>query len=165
MRTWDALRGASSEVTSVKAKRPGVNAGVAEYVAKLPAEVRRHLEKMRDAIRKAVVLEFPAAEECISYGMPAFRVEGKPVVWYAAWKKHSSLYPISRATAMELAGEIAGYEISGKGTIQFPLEEAPPEALVRQLVEARIAELKKKGTIVKRLAKNSKTKKDDEKEI
>ena len=113
---------------------------VRTYLAALPADTRRQVQKLREAIRAAA----PGAVESFGYGMPAFALDGRPFVWYAAWKHHSSLYPLSKATASGFASELEGYEISGKGTIRFRLDEPLPTALVRRLVKARIAELRKK---------------------
>lgn len=110
------------------------------YFEALPADTRQHLQELGEAIRAAA----PGAAASFGYGMPAFALDGKPFVWYAAWKHHSSLYPLSAATRRALAAEIEGYETTGKGTIRFRLDEPLPTALVRGLVEARIAELRLK---------------------
>jgi len=108
-----------------KSKTPP-SAQVETYLAALPADTRRHVQELRDAIRAAA----PGAVESFGYGMPAFSLDGKPFVWYGAWKHHSSFYPLSQATTHALASELEGYDISGKGTIRFRLDQPLPTALV-----------------------------------
>jgi len=109
---------------------------VDEYFATLTSAQRAVLAEVRAAIRGAA----PGAEEGFSYRMPAFTLHGKPLVWYAAWKRHYSLYPIGAAVLHSLAEDVAGYETS-KGTIRFPASKPLPLDLVRKLVQARAAEL------------------------
>ena len=103
-----------------------------DYLATVGNDKRRALEKLRKDIKAAA----PKAEECISYGIPGFRLNGKLLVSYGAAAKHCAFYPGS--TLQAFADEIKGYETS-KGTIRFPADEPLPSALVWKIVKARIA--------------------------
>lgn len=105
------------------------------YLAKVPAAFRSALETLRRIIRGAA----PEAIECMSYGLPAFRHEGRPLVAYGAAREHCALYPMSAKTIAAHAADLEGFATS-KGTIRFEIERPLPEALVRKLVKARIAE-------------------------
>ena len=127
-----AARGVFGRRTAV-AKRPRT---IDEYLANLDEDSRVALQK----VRRAILVAAPKAEECISYGMPAFRLNGKLIAGFRAGANHCSLHPMSGATVATLGAELAGYDTS-KGTIRFSARAGLPPALVRQLVKARIAEL------------------------
>lgn len=109
------------------------------YLAGLPAGQRAALGRLRRAIRAAA----PDAEECLSYGMPAFRL-GKVVAGFAAYRKHLSYFPFSGTTLPAHAGLLRGWERT-KSALHFTPERPLPASLVRTLVRARIAEIGEKG--------------------
>ena len=113
-------------------------AGVRAYIARQSAPQRRALKTLRAAIRAAA----PGAEDAISYGIPAIRFEGRMLLWYAAWKAHASVYPLTAAFRRANATALSKYELA-KGTLRFPLEKPIPVTLVKRLARARIAEARK----------------------
>lgn len=105
------------------------------YLAALPAEQRRALEKLRRTIRAAA----PRAEEGISYGLAAFRLDGRPLVAFGATPNHLSFFPMSGTMVAAFKDQLAGYSTS-KGTIRFQPDKPIPAALLKKIVQARIAE-------------------------
>jgi len=95
------------------------------------------LEKLRKTIRSIV----PKATECISYQMPAFRLDGAVIAGFRATNKGCSYFPFSGSTLATLASELEGYEMT-KGSLHFDPKKPLPATLVRKLLEARIAETK-----------------------
>jgi uncharacterized protein YdhG (YjbR/CyaY superfamily) len=108
-----------------------------EYLAGVPPDQRAALQKLRATIRSIV----PGAEECISYNLPAFRLDGRIVGGFAATARGCSYYPFSGTTLKTLAREVARYR-GTKGALHFPANEPLPKALVRKLIRTRIAEEK-----------------------
>jgi uncharacterized protein YdhG (YjbR/CyaY superfamily) len=128
----------SSSPTSKRGqKSTDAHEQVESYFASLAPDARRELQSIRDTIAAAA----PDAAESFSYNMPAFMLGEQPLTWYAAWKQHYSLYPISESIACEHAADLTNYE-SAKGTIRFSRKEPLPLALVARLVSATAAELR-----------------------
>jgi uncharacterized protein YdhG (YjbR/CyaY superfamily) len=112
----------------------GSRTTVAQYLRAIPADKRAALMKIRQAVKAAA----PRAEECISYQIPAFRLDGRVLVWYAAMKDHCSFFPGAYAIRV-LKPQLKKYTTS-KGTIRFSAGAPLPATLVGKLVKARIAE-------------------------
>lgn len=113
-------------------------ASVEEYLADQPEDVRATLEHVRRSVR-AVAAD---ATEKIGYGMPGFYVDGHPLVYYAAFKAHCSLFPASGAVIERFAEDLKGYGVA-KGTIRFPIGEPLPAPLVKRIVKAKLDELRR----------------------
>src|SRR6266480_4868554 len=116
--------------TPAKANKPKTHD---DYLAAVTEDKRAALQKLRQAIESAA----PKAEECISYQVPAFRLNGRFLVAYGAATNHCAFYPGS--TVKALKDELKGYDTS-KGTIRFPASKPLPAGLVRKLIRLRIEE-------------------------
>jgi uncharacterized protein YdhG (YjbR/CyaY superfamily) len=108
---------------------------VDEYIAMQPPATQVVLERVRSAIRKAV----PDAEECISYQIPAFRLDGRILLYFAGWAEHYSVYPASDAMVAAFDGDLDAYRVS-KGTLRFPLTEPVPVKLIGRIAKFRAEE-------------------------
>jgi uncharacterized protein YdhG (YjbR/CyaY superfamily) len=106
-----------------------------EYLATATPDQRRTLAKLRKTIHAVA----PKVEECISYGIPAFRLNGRSLVFFGAWANHCSFYPGSSTTLKNFRDDLKDFQVS-KGTIRFSPDNPLPLALVKKLVKARIAE-------------------------
>lgn len=120
-------------------KKPNVTT-IDDYLADLPADQRKALQKLRRTIRAAA----PKAEECISYQIPAFR-QGRLLVGFGAAARHCSFFPMNSKTVAAFKTELEKYDTS-KGTIRFTTDKPLPAALVRNIVKARLAENKAKDS-------------------
>jgi uncharacterized protein YdhG (YjbR/CyaY superfamily) len=108
---------------------------VDDYIATHPDDVQAILRRVRTTIRKAV----PTAEEVISYQIPAYKLHGGAVLFFAGWKQHYSLYPASDRVVEEFKDDLAAYEVS-KGTIRFPLSQPVPVKLIEGIAKLRAQE-------------------------
>jgi uncharacterized protein YdhG (YjbR/CyaY superfamily) len=114
--------------------------GIDEYLAAVDEPKRTTLEKLRQTIRSII----PDAEECISYGMPAFRLDGKVIAGFAAFKNHLSYLPHSGSVLGELSNDLVGYE-STEGSLHFPIDKPLPKALVKKLIASRLNEVRRRA--------------------
>ena len=109
------------------------------YIASFPDDVREILKRIRHLVLKYA----PEAEESITYGMPAYKTNGKPLVYFAAFKNHIGLYakPSGHSAFEE---ELSVYK-RGKGSVQFPLNKPIPYDLIRRIIEFRVIENQNSG--------------------
>jgi uncharacterized protein YdhG (YjbR/CyaY superfamily) len=109
---------------------------VDEYIAAQPEAMRGTLGRVRSTILKAV----PGAEEVISYKIPTYKLHSAPVLYFAGWKQHYSLYPATQRTVAAFKDELAPYKVS-KGTIRFPLSQPVPVKLIARIATFRAKEI------------------------
>jgi uncharacterized protein YdhG (YjbR/CyaY superfamily) len=108
---------------------------VDEYLATHPEDVQAILQRVRSAIRKAV----PGAEETISYQIPAYKLHGGPVLYFAGWQRHYSLYPATDQLVEAFKDDLVPYKVD-KGTIRFPLSQPVPVKLIERIAKFRAQE-------------------------
>jgi uncharacterized protein YdhG (YjbR/CyaY superfamily) len=118
----------------MKSMKRSVPNSVDEYIAAQPEAMRPKLEQVRAAIRKAV----PEAVEGIGYRMPGYKLRGKPMLYFAGFKEHYSLFAASGTFFAELEEDLRGYEL-GKGTVHFPLTKPVPVKLISRIAKLRAA--------------------------
>ena len=106
------------------------------YLAAVDEPKRTTLQELR----RSILAVIPYAEQCISYGMPAFKVQGKTVAGFAAFKNHLSYLPHSGSVLEKLGDDLASYQ-STKGSLHFAIDEPLPPGLVGKLVNTRMQEL------------------------
>ena len=113
-------------------------AEIDRYLLQLEETERTTLQQLREAILRAV----PDAEECISYGLPAFRVNGKVVAGFAAFKNHLSYLPHSGSVLDEVSDQLTGYTMT-KGSLHFTTDKPLPDRLVEKLVTVRLRQIRR----------------------
>jgi uncharacterized protein YdhG (YjbR/CyaY superfamily) len=113
---------------------------VDDYIAAQPEAARNVLNLVRSAVRKAL----PRAEEAISYRMPAYRLGGEIVIYFAAWKRHYSLYPVSARHLEAFKDSVACYELNDRGTLRFPLAQPVPVKLIAAIAKLRAEEVRQR---------------------
>jgi len=114
--------------------KKGVTRSVDEYIAGQPEAIRPKLEQVRTAIRRAV----PEAVEGIGYGIPGYKLDGKPMLYFAGFKEHYSLFAASGTFFAALKDELSGYDLR-KGTVHFTLTKPVPVKLISRIAKQRAA--------------------------
>jgi uncharacterized protein YdhG (YjbR/CyaY superfamily) len=110
-----------------------------DYLAKLDEPKRSTLRQLQRTIQSII----PNAEQGMSYGMPAFRLDGKVIAGFAAFKNHLSYLPHSGSVLAELTDDVAGY-VTSKGALQFSIDKPLPKTLVKKLIAVRLRDIAKR---------------------
>src|SRR3984957_10735498 len=111
-----------------------------DYLANLDEPKQTTLRKLRQTIQSII----PEAEQGLSYGMPAFRLDGKTIAGFAAFKNHLSYLPHSGTVLGQLAGDLSGYTMT-KGSLHFPVDQPLPKAVVKKLIAERVREVEQRS--------------------
>lgn len=111
---------------------------VRSYIASAPRQSRSVFRNLRSVIRAAAPAD---SVETISYGIPTLKLDGQPLIYYAAWAHHVSMYPLTGQIRRDFTTELRRYKTS-KGTIQFPLDERLPIGFIKRIVKTRVSELR-----------------------
>jgi uncharacterized protein YdhG (YjbR/CyaY superfamily) len=109
---------------------------VSEYIAAQPRAAQGPLRRVRSVLRKAL----PGAQEVISYGIPAYQLQGRRVLYFAGWKQHYSIYPVTTRLIAAFGDALAPYEYNGKGTLRLPLDKPVPARLLARIAKFRVKE-------------------------
>jgi uncharacterized protein YdhG (YjbR/CyaY superfamily) len=112
---------------------------VEEYLKNLDPDQLKEFERIRSIVRS----KLPDAREVISYKVPTFKYEGQPVLYVGTFKQHMSIFPTS-GPIRKLASKLSEYEVN-KGTIRFTLNQPLPEALIEEIIDLRVNEIKQKA--------------------
>ena len=114
-------------------KKTAAPTTIGQYIAGFPKPVQTILRRVRSSLRKGL----PAAEETIAYRIPAFKVGGRTVIYFAGWKAHYSIYPANDRLVSAFRAELEPYEVNGKGTVRFPLSKPVPAKLLERIARFR----------------------------
>ena len=107
------------------------------YIARFPPKVRQILTKIRAAIRRTA----PGATESITYRIPTYKVNGRPLIYFAGFKSHIGLYPVTPDVKAKFKKELAGYK-GGKGTVRFPFDAPVPLGLIAKIVKFKMQKVR-----------------------
>jgi len=111
------------------------------YIAGFPPKTRRILAKIRATIRRAA----PRAEESITYRIPTYKLNGRPLIYFAGFKEHVSVYPVTPDVKAHFKKELAGNK-GGKGTARFPLRDPVPFGLIAKIVKFKMQQIRERET-------------------